>query len=174
MTFSQTVSADAMFSGNTLELPIRCDRSTDGYVNYGGNYYKSGLNFIRQTSIVQETCGAEHVKEYSSWDSGTWLHIHLPGEDGRADDYVIRVHRSDCGGKPAYLISGMSAEVEDGTPEDNPRILLPCHLVSDACVANSIHAELYADAEYETGPRSNESRDPEDGGYSLAKRLNEF
>lgn len=167
------IKADALFSGAVLALPVNCRVSTGIYVNYGVSVYTSNQSYMAQSDIVAEACGAEHVREYADYDSGSRLHIHLPGEDGRADDYYLALYPQSGDGK-RFVFSGMGAEVAYD-PETSAGLLLPYHLISDTRITRSVAAKLYAGAEYETCARTDESGvTAEEGGYSLEKRLTEF
>lgn len=173
MMNQNTIKADAMLSENVLELPINSRMATGIYVNEGISIYESKLNFINQVNIATEICGAENIKEYADYDSGTRIHIHLPINDQKADDYYLAINPGG-GNKQRFIFSGMRAVVIYDA-NNSSTVLLPYHLISDTRITCSVKAELFAGAEYESCERIDELElSIEEGGYGLEKRLNEF
>lgn len=146
---ANSVLADALFSQNTLELPI-----------------------------VQEACGAENVREYSDYDSGSRLHIHIPGEDSKADDYLLSKHWGGDG-KLNYTFSGMGAVIEYGTEDENPTFCCPTissqipasHAPSRRSCTPGRNMKLSSDRMNTISPQPATPTAPQSGWMSFARSM---
>lgn len=181
-TYADSISANAVPSGNTLTLPISCKFDPGSYHHYGGSCFTSNQRFVDMIDTVQDICGTEHVSTHSYQSAanrtGSSILIRMNHMDGTTDYYLL----SMIGPDQTFIFYGMGANIISLAPDlygvnktGATQILLPFHFISDDRIFGAINPELYAGTEYQLlEPPRELQMDPFDGESLIRWNILQF
>jgi hypothetical protein len=146
MSKTDSIEALALFSGESLRLPISNKRNTGDFLAYGGSAFKTNILFkelAEQITTGKITKLSEYAKIHENF-----ILFHIKKDDGTADDYCIRL-LSESDNESCYIISGMEAQILYDK-KNRFSMIIPVYLISDDRINFSIVTDLSEGIEYQT------------------------